>query len=77
MRKELEETREKGYACGPGMRRPEVTRVATAVRDVSGHPVVAIGIAGPTFRVKEQVPQLSKKLLRAAERLAAEGIVVT
>jgi DNA-binding IclR family transcriptional regulator len=76
IRKELEEAREKGFAWGSGMRRPEVTRVATAVRDVAGQPVVAIGIAGPTFRVAERVDPLSKTLLKAAQRLAAEGIVV-
>lgn len=76
LRAELEQTRVDGFAHGTGLRRPEVTRVAAVVRDVSGHPAAAVGLAGPTFRMAERIRELGKAVVKTAQRLTAEGIAL-
>jgi IclR family KDG regulon transcriptional repressor len=52
LREELEEIRERGYALSSGEMEVGTTSVAAPIRDGTGEVVAAIGVAGPTPRMR-------------------------
>jgi IclR family transcriptional regulator, acetate operon repressor len=51
---ELEEVRRRGYSANGGEWRPDVSAVAAAVVDDTGHPVASISISMPTSRMTDE-----------------------
>jgi DNA-binding IclR family transcriptional regulator len=72
--KELESAATRGFSAGTALKRPEVIRVAAAVRDPLGVPYAAIGLAAPAFRVKGRIEELGQMVCRFANRLTAEKL---
>lgn len=70
--RELEVTRERGYAVQRSETESDVSAVAAHIPDRQGRPSFAITIAVPSSRLTdEQVPDLGKAVIRAAEQAAA------
>ena len=68
MQKELDEARERGWAgydSGDG-----VSRFAAPIIDATGHPVAAMCISGPTFRVNPRAEAFSAAVVDAADKVS-------
>lgn len=73
LRREIERVRETGYAVDDAEFNAELRCAAAIVRDFSGRGVAAIGISGPTWRIKpEDIARLGKKVASAADRLSVD-----
>jgi DNA-binding IclR family transcriptional regulator len=73
LRREIERVRETGYAVDDTEFNAELRCAAAIVRDFSGRGVAAIGISGPTWRIKPgDIARLGKKVASAADRLSAD-----
>ncbi|NYF97576.1 IclR family transcriptional regulator [Janibacter cremeus] len=70
LRRELVTTRARGYALEVGSIQPELSSVASAVRDRDRHPVAAVAI---TFR-NEEIDQVAQAELASATQRVAEAI---
>jgi DNA-binding IclR family transcriptional regulator len=70
---ELSRIRAQGYALNRGEWREQVCGVAAPIRDVSGEVVAAIGISGPSERLKpRRMKELSPFLINAADRISEQ-----
>jgi DNA-binding IclR family transcriptional regulator len=72
--KDLHATRERGFAITEQEYEHEINAVAAPILDVSGYPVAAIAVAGPSFRLPlEQMNRLGKSIRLASDAIAREG----
>lgn len=68
---ELAQARRQGYAINRGEWRRSVCGLAAPILDATGQPVAAIGISGPTERLKmSRLRALSPDVLAAARRIS-------
>jgi DNA-binding IclR family transcriptional regulator len=73
LRREIERVRNVGYAVDDAEFNAELRCAAALVRDFSGRGIAAIGISGPTWRIKaDDVARIGRRVAAAAERLSAE-----
>jgi DNA-binding IclR family transcriptional regulator len=73
LRRELDRVREAGYAVDDAEFNAELRCAAALVRDFSGRGIAALGISGPTWRIKaEDITRAAKRVAAAADRLSAE-----
>lgn len=73
LRREIGRVRETGYAVDDTEFNAELRCAAAVVRDFSGRSVAALGISGPTWRIKaDDIARMGKRVATAAERLSAE-----
>jgi IclR family transcriptional regulator, pca regulon regulatory protein len=68
---EVERARERGYALDPGSFFDGISGVATAVRDLHGHPVAALSVILPPERLRGEVESIGAKMILAASQLEA------
>jgi len=54
LEKDLEETRQRGFAISRQEYERDIHAVAAPILDVDGYPLVAIAVAGPAFRLPEE-----------------------
>jgi IclR family transcriptional regulator, KDG regulon repressor len=68
---ELERIRTQGYATNRGEWREQVCGVAAAIRDASGDVVAAVGLSGPTERLKaRQMKEWGPPVAKVAEEIS-------
>jgi DNA-binding IclR family transcriptional regulator len=73
LRRELDRVRDAGYAADDAEFNTELRCAAAVVRDFSGRGIAALGISGPTWRIKtDDLARIGRKVAAAAERLSAE-----
>jgi DNA-binding IclR family transcriptional regulator len=73
LRKELESVRRLGYSVNAGEWRESVCGVAAPIRDWSGGVVGAVGISGPSERLKpNKLDRLGPVVMACAEQISAE-----
>jgi DNA-binding IclR family transcriptional regulator len=73
LRRELDRVRETGYAADDAEFNGELRCTAAIVRDFSGRGIAALGISGPTWRIKtDDLARIGRKVAAAADRLSAE-----
>jgi DNA-binding IclR family transcriptional regulator len=73
LRREIDRVREAGYAVDDAEFNPELRCAAALVRDFSGRGIAAIGISGPTWRIKsDDIARVGKRVAASADRLSAE-----
>ncbi|MBN1809189.1 MAG: helix-turn-helix domain-containing protein [Planctomycetes bacterium] len=71
VRKALDDARTAGYAFDEGLRRPEVTRVASPLPSGSWISPLAVGVAGPRFRIEAgSIGRMGQMCIRASKELA-------
>lgn len=70
LRRELDETRKRGFAYGIGELEDGLTTIAAPVL-VDGAAVAAVSVSGPSFRIpRADVPGLGRRVMTAAEAIA-------
>jgi IclR family KDG regulon transcriptional repressor len=73
LRREIRRVQETGYAVDDAEFNSELRCVAAPAHDFSGRGVAAIGVSGPTWRIKpEDLARIGKRVVQAAERLSIE-----
>ena len=73
LRRELDRVRAAGYAADDTEFNAELRCTAAVVCDFSGRAVAALGVSGPTWRIKaDDLPRVGRKVTAAADRLSAE-----
>jgi DNA-binding IclR family transcriptional regulator len=73
LRRELDRVRDAGYAADDAEFNTELRCAAAVVRDFSGRGIAALGISGPTWRIKtDDLARIGRKVAAAADRLSAE-----
>jgi DNA-binding IclR family transcriptional regulator len=73
LRRELDRVRGAGYAADDAEFNAELRCAAAVVRDFSGRAIAALGISGPTWRIKtDDLARVGRKVAAAADRLSAE-----
>lgn len=77
VRTELDVVRERGYAINRGAFRAEVGGVGAAVTDRRGHPVAALSVCMPTFRMQSADLDAIGQLLRRVVADAGHRIELT
>jgi len=70
LRSELAEIRSNGYAVSFGERQSGAASVASAVFDHEGLPIASMSLCGPEERFKEEVPEASDLIVKAAARVS-------
>ncbi len=70
LRRELEETRRRGYAWNRHESEVGVMSVAAPIRDASGHTVAAVSVAGPTDRIGDYERELAHVTMEAAVNIS-------
>ena len=72
LRQELAQVREQGFAINRGEWRETVGGLAAPIFDAAGRAVAAVGISGPTERMRPaRTRQFTPDVLRAARRISA------
>jgi IclR family acetate operon transcriptional repressor len=73
LRRDLDATRQRGFAISEQEFEPEINAVAAPILDNSGYPIGAIAIVGPSFRMpRERMTTLGQDLLAATEAISRE-----
>jgi DNA-binding IclR family transcriptional regulator len=73
LQSDLAATRERGFALSEQEYEPDVNAVAAPIRDRSGHPIGAIAIVGPSFRMPaERMQALGRQAVEAASAISHE-----
>ncbi|KFC70116.1 Transcriptional regulator [Bosea sp. LC85] len=73
LRKDLAETRARGYSIDEGEHQPTVRCVAAPIRNASGHVFAAVSVTGPMDRVtRERVPALAELVTATAAQLSRQ-----
>jgi DNA-binding IclR family transcriptional regulator len=71
--RDLEKTRRRGYAVDDEEAEEGVRCIGAAVLDNTGHPVAAVSISGPTFRMTVQnVRHIAGLLVECAQAISAD-----
>jgi DNA-binding IclR family transcriptional regulator len=71
--KDLERIRRRGYAVDDEEREAGVRCVAVAILDSRAHPVGAVSVSGPSFRMTAQkVPVIAQRLLQCVRSIAID-----
>ena len=68
--KELESARINGYATDDGEVEQGLICVAAPVRDAGGHVIAAVSIAGPDYRMEQDMEMMIREIRQAAERIS-------
>ncbi len=69
----LQATRSRGYALSLGEYEDGISAVAAPILDTNQHPIAAIAVVGPTFRLpKERIMLIGKSVKITADRIAQE-----
>lgn len=69
--KELDAVRSRGYAITRGELEEGLDGLAAPVLGVDGHPLAALGVSGPSFRIEDSLETFGKLLVVESERLTA------
>jgi IclR family acetate operon transcriptional repressor len=77
LRKDVELTRERGWAIDDQERTPGVTCIAAPIWDYSGRVVAAVSISGPNFRIAGRGIEKLAAVVRTAARTASERLGAT
>lgn len=73
LRKDLAETRQRGYSIDEGEHQPTVRCVAAPIRNAAGHVFAAVSVTGPMDRVtRERVPALGELVTATAAQLSRQ-----
>ncbi len=71
--KSLHATRERGYAISEEEYEDGINAVAAPILDVHQHPIAAIAIVGPAFRLpSERMKRVGKSVKATADQIAQE-----
>lgn len=74
---DLRITRARGYALSDQEYEKDINAVAAPIFDAENHPIAAIAIVGPSFRLtKERLPKLGESIRRLTREIASEVGVV-
>lgn len=68
LRRELERTRERGYAVADEENEEEIRAIAVPVTNIRGEPIAALSVVAPTFRVPQEDLEKFVPLLQEAAR---------
>lgn len=68
--KELESARINGYATDDGEVEQGLICVAAPVRDADGHVIAAVSIAGPDYRMEQDMEMMIREIRQTAERIS-------
>ena len=68
--KELESARINGYAMDDGEVEQGLICVAAPVRDASGRVIAAVSIAGPDYRMEQDMEMMIREIRQTAERIS-------
>ena len=68
--KELESARINGYATDDGEVEQGLICVAAPVRDAGGHVIAAVSIAGPDYRMEQDMEMMIREIRQTAERIS-------
>lgn len=66
---ELEVVRERGFAITRGELEEGLDGIAAPVVGVDGHPLAALGVSGPAFRIEESLHSIGDLLVAESEQL--------
>ncbi len=70
--RDLEQTRERGWAINDGERDPGVRTIGAAVLGPDGRPIAGVAVQGPAVRMTdERLPELAAELLSTVRALSA------
>jgi DNA-binding IclR family transcriptional regulator len=73
LRRDLAATRDRGFAISEQELEPEINAVAAPILDARGHPIGAIAIVGPSFRMPgERMQALGREILEATHAITRE-----
>jgi DNA-binding IclR family transcriptional regulator len=71
--RDLEKTRKRGYAVDDEEVEEGVRCVGAAILDNTGHPVAAVSVSGPSFRMTVQnVRQIAARLVECVQAISAD-----
>lgn len=71
--KDLEATRQRGYAVSYQEHEAGINAVAAPVLDMKGRPVAAVAVAGPAFRLtRERIQEIAASVRATAEAIARD-----
>lgn len=71
--KSLQATRERGYAISEEEYEDGINAVAAPILDVNQHPIAAIAVVGPAFRLpSERMKRIGKSVKATADQIAQE-----
>lgn len=71
-REEIHRTQVRGYAIDNRENEPLGTCVAAAIVGADGHPVGAVSVSGPHFRIEQHLDQLGQQVMATAAQVAWE-----
>jgi IclR family acetate operon transcriptional repressor len=70
MESELAAVRDAGYARTIDEQEVGLTAVAAPIRALDGRVIAALVVSGPTFRVKDAIPEIAERVLSAAAEIS-------
>jgi len=74
LRRELQLTRQRGYAMSEEEFEPDINALAAPVLDAHGFPVAVVAVVGPSFRLtRERMLSLGPALLATTQAIAREA----
>jgi DNA-binding IclR family transcriptional regulator len=78
LRTELEKIRRRGYAVDDEELEEGLRCIAVPVRDARGHPVAAVSVSGPSFRVTAQkLPSIANFLVQCVRGISLDMGYIT